>query len=222
MMVALEEGMSCTVRPMVSERPSAISHDPRFERSRQAIADALADIMLRTDACPSVSTVAEAAGIHRATFYNHFDSVEHAAVHVIASDFRALRTLDFGDRQLGAEPASVALATLNTMLATVRRRRSLFLLASTWQSPSGLMGIGDLLVDQIRNFRHEFGGDEQQSDADSVVEDIYTACGMNGVLSAALGDGLHGNPDEIARCLYAALPDWMQHPRTTAAGGGAH
>lgn len=201
---------------MVSERPAVIGEDPRFTRSRQAIADTLADLMQRTDTCPSVSTLADAAGIHRATFYNHFDSVEHAAVHVITSDFRALRALDFGDRQLGADPASVALATLNTMLETLRRRRSLFLLASTWQSPSGLMGIGDLLVDQIRNFRHEFGGDEQQSDADSAVEDIYTACGMNGVLSAALGDGLDGEPEEIARRLYAALPDWMQHPRTMA------
>lgn len=201
---------------MVSERPAVIGEDPRFTRSREAIADTLADLMQRTDTCPSVSTLSEAAGIHRATFYNHFDSVEHAAVHVITSDFRALRALDFGDRQLGADPASVALATLNTMLETLRRRRTLFLLASTWQSPSGLMGIGDLLVDQIRNFRHEFGGDEQQSDADSAVEDIYTACGMNGVLSAALGDGLGGEPEEIARRLYAALPDWMQHPRTAA------
>lgn len=201
---------------MVSERPAVTGEDPRFTRSRQAIADTLADLMQRTDTCPSVSTLAEAAGIHRATFYNHFDSVEHAAVHVITSDFRALRALDFGDRQLGADPASVALSTLNTMLETLRRRRSLFLLASTWQSPSGLMGIGDLLVDQIRNFRHEFGGDKQQSDADSAVEDIYTACGMNGVLSAALGDGLDGEPEEIARRLYAALPDWMQHPRTAA------
>ena len=201
---------------MVSERSAAIGEDPRFTRSREAIADTLADLMQRTDTCPSVSTLAEAAGIHRATFYNHFDSVEHAAVHVITSDFRALRALDFGDRQLGADPASVALATLSTMLETLRRRRSLFLLASTWQSPSGLMGIGDLLVDQIRNFRHEFGGEEQQSDADSAVEDIYTACGMNGVLSAALGDGLDGEPEEIARRLYAALPDWMQHPKTTA------
>ncbi|MFC4630741.1 hypothetical protein ACFO6V_21015 [Promicromonospora alba] len=201
---------------MVSERPAVTGEDPRFTRSRQAIADTLADLMQRTDTCPSVSTLAEAAGIHRATFYNHFDSVEHAAVHVITSDFRALRALDFGDRQLGADPASVALATLNTMLETLRRRRSLFLLASIWQSPSGLMGIGDLLVDQIRNFRHEFGGEDQQSDADSAVEDIYTACGMNGVLSAALGDSLDDEPEEIARRLYAALPDWMQHPRTAA------
>lgn len=201
---------------MVSERPAVVGEDPRFTRSRQAIADTLADLMQRTDTCPSVSTLAEAAGIHRATFYNHFDSVEHAAVHVITSDFRALRALDFGDRQLGADPASVALATLTTMLETLRRRRSLFLLASIWQSPSGLMGIGDLLVDQIRNFRHEFGGDEQQSDADSAVEDIYTACGMNGVLSAALGDGLDGEPEEIARRLYAVLPDWMRHPRESS------
>lgn len=201
---------------MVSERSAVVGEDPRFTRSREAIAETLAGLMQRTDTCPSVSTLAEAAGIHRATFYNHFDSVEQAAVHVITSDFRALRALDFGDRQLGTDPASVALATLTTMLETLRRRRSLFLLASTWQSPSGLMGIGDLLVDQIRNFRHEFGGDEQQSDAGSAVEDIYTACGMNGVLSAALGDGLDGEPEEIARRLYAALPDWMQWPKTTA------
>ncbi|WP_435292815.1 TetR/AcrR family transcriptional regulator [Streptosporangium sp. G11] len=156
--------------------------------------------------------MAEAAGIHRATFYNHFDSLEEAAVYVIADDFRALRTLDLSDRQLGADPTTVALATLNAMLDSLRQRRSLFLLASTWQSPSGLPGIGDLLVDQVRSLRRDFGGGERESDAHDSIEDVYTASGVNGVFSAAVGGSLDVEPEEIAVHLYAVLPDWIRRP----------
>ncbi|MGW5868653.1 TetR/AcrR family transcriptional regulator [Streptomyces sp. NPDC055239] len=202
---------------MVSDQPPAVGADPRFTRSRRAIADALADLMLRTQSCPSISALATAAGIHRATFYNHFDSLEEAAVYVIAEDFRALRTLDLSDRQLGADPTAVALATLNSMLDSLRQRRSLFLLASTWQSPSGLPGIGDLLVDQVRSLRRDFGGGERESEARDWVEDVYTASGVNGVFSAAVGGSLGVEPEEIAVRLYAVLPDWIRQPPETLA-----
>ncbi|GGP13935.1 TetR/AcrR family transcriptional regulator [Nonomuraea glycinis] len=197
---------------MVSDQSSTVGADPRFTRSRRAIADALTDLMLRTQSCPSVSALAEAAGIHRATFYNHFDSIEEVAVYVIAEDFRALRTLDLSDRQMGADPTTVALATLNAMLDSLRQRRNLFLLASTWQSPSGLPGIGDLLLDQVRSLRRDFGGGERESGARHSLEDIYTASGVAGVFSAAVGGSLDGEPEEIAVRLYTLLPEWIRQP----------
>ncbi|WP_328498686.1 TetR/AcrR family transcriptional regulator [Streptomyces sp. NBC_00414] len=197
---------------MVSDQPSAVEADPRFTRSRRAIADALTDLMQRTQSSPSVSALAEAAGVHRATFYNHFDSVEEAAVYVIADDFRTLHDLNISDRQMGADPTAVAVATLNAMLDTLRRRKSLFLLASTWQSSSGLMGIGDLLVDQLRRLRRDLGVDEQEAGAHNSVEDVYTASGVHGVFSAAVGGNTDCDPEEIAVRLFNLLPDWIRHP----------
>ncbi|MFJ9034546.1 TetR/AcrR family transcriptional regulator [Streptomyces sp. NPDC102274] len=198
---------------MVSDQSPAVEADPRFTRSRQAIANALAEHMQRTRTCPSVSALAEAAGIHRATFYNHFDSVEEAAVYVIAGDFRALHDLNISDRHKGADPAAVAVATLNAMLDSLRQRRSLFLLASTWRSSSGLMGIGDLLLDQLYALRRDLGVDERESGPNNSVEDVYTASGVHGVFSAAVGGNTDCDPDEISVRLYALLPEWIRRPR---------
>ncbi|MER5553117.1 hypothetical protein ABT001_15815 [Streptomyces sp. NPDC002793] len=197
---------------MVSDQPPANDADPRFTRSRRAIADALADLMQRTQSCPSVSALSEAAGIHRATFYNHFDSVEEAAVYVIADDFRALHVLNISDRHMGADPTAVAVATLNAMLDSLRQRRSLFLLASTWRSPSGLMGIGDLLLEQLHALRRDLGIDEHEFGPHNSVEDVYTASGVHGVFSAAVGGNTGCDPEEIAVRLYALLPDWIRQP----------
>ncbi|MFE1794541.1 TetR/AcrR family transcriptional regulator [Streptomyces sp. NPDC059517] len=197
---------------MVSDQSPAVEADPRFTRSRRAIADALADLMQRKQTTPSVSALAEAAGIHRATFYNHFDSVEEAAVYVIADDFRALHDLNISDRRRGGEPAEVAVATLNAMLDTLKQRRSLFLLASTWRSSSGLMGIGDLLLEQLHALRRDLGVDERESGPQNSVEDVYTASGVHGVFSAAVGGNTDCDPEEIAVRLYALLPDWIHHP----------
>ncbi|MFF2189396.1 TetR/AcrR family transcriptional regulator [Streptomyces sp. NPDC058155] len=197
---------------MVSDQSSAVEADPRFTRSRRAIADALADVMQRTQSCPSVSALAEAAGIHRATFYNHFDSVEEAAVYVIAEDFRALHDLNISERQSGGDTAEVAVATLNAMLDSLRQRRSLFLLASTWRSSSGLMGIGDLLLEQLYALRRDLGVDERESGPHNSVEDVYTASGVHGVFSAAVGGNTDCDPEEIAGRLYALLPAWIRQP----------
>lgn len=153
--------------------------------------------------------------IHRATFYNHFDSVEEAAVYVIADDFRALHVLNISDRHMGADPTAVAVATLNAMLDSLRQRRSLFLLASTWRSPSGLMGIGDLLLEQLRALRRDLGTDERESGPHNSVEDVFTASGVHGVFSAAVGGNTDCDPEEIAARLYALLPDWIrQQPQS--------
>ncbi|MFE7504339.1 TetR/AcrR family transcriptional regulator [Promicromonospora sp. NPDC057488] len=193
---------------MASAHPSTAGEDPRFTRSRRAITDALAELLGQMGPYPSVAAVTEAAGVHRATFYNHFQSVEEAAVSLIREDFRALPAPE----QPGADPAAVALATLNAMLEVLRQRRNVFLVASAWRSPSGLTGISDLLVDQVHDFRRLSG--RTTEDAGTDVEDVYTACGIAGVLSATVGGSLGDEPEEITSRLYAVLPAWMRQPAT--------
>ncbi|GAA2222215.1 hypothetical protein GCM10010413_13420 [Promicromonospora sukumoe] len=195
---------------MASAHPSTAGEDPRFTRSRQAITEALGRLLQQMGPYPSVAAVASAAGVHRATFYNHFQSVEEAAVSLIAEDFRALRTADPGETTPAVDPAAAALTTLEAMLETLRQRRNVFLVASAWRSPSGLMGISDLLVEQVRDLRRASGG--ATAGAGDDVEDVYAACGINGVLSAAVGGSLGDRPEEIAARLYAVLPAWMRRP----------
>ncbi|MGW2094423.1 TetR family transcriptional regulator [Promicromonospora sukumoe] len=203
---------------MASAQPSTAGEDPRFTRSRQAITGALARLLQQMGPYPSVAAVATAAGVHRATFYNHFQSVEEAAVSVIAEDFRTLGTTGPGGAQPDADPAAVALATLDAMLEALRRRRNVFLVASAWRSPSGLMGISDLLVEQVRDLRRTLAGAAGVAEADD-VEDVYAACGINGVLSAAVGGSLGDRPEEITARLHAALPAWMRQPAPPTAAG---
>lgn len=201
---------------MANRQPPTTDVDPRFTRSRRAIADTLAELMKQTQSCPSVSALADAAGIHRATFYNHFDSVEEAAVYVIAEDFRSLHDLNISDHQMGTDLTAVAVATLNAMLNSLRQRRSLFLLASTWRSPSGLMGIGDLLVDRLQALRRGLSGDQHESGPHNSVEDVYTASGVHGVFAAAVGGNTNCDPGEIAVQLQSLLPEWLRQPTESA------
>ncbi|MEU1486960.1 hypothetical protein [Streptomyces sp. NPDC005752] len=133
-------------------------------------------------------------------------------MHVIADDFRALHDLNIGDRQRGADPTEVAVATLDAMLDSLRQRRSLFLLASTWRSPSGLMGIGDLLLEQLHALRRDLGTDEWESGPHNSVEDVYPASGVHGVFSAAVGGDTDCDPAEIAGRLFALLPACIRQP----------
>ncbi|MET9559388.1 hypothetical protein [Streptomyces tauricus] len=134
-------------------------------------------------------------------------------MYVIADDFRALHDLNISDRRRGGDPAELAVATLNAMLDTLKQRRSLFLLASTWQSASGLMGIGDLLLEQLHALRRDLGIDGRGSGPGNSVEDVYTASGVHGVFSAAVGGNTDCDPEEIAIRLYALLPAWIPPPQ---------
>ncbi|WP_029150799.1 TetR/AcrR family transcriptional regulator [Microbacterium indicum] len=66
--------------------PSATSDDPRAQRSRQRLADALRTMLQAEDLGDiGVAELCRAAGVHRTTFYGHYASVGDLAADVYAT-----------------------------------------------------------------------------------------------------------------------------------------
>ncbi|MGI5134242.1 MULTISPECIES: hypothetical protein [unclassified Streptomyces] len=176
------------------------------------MAEAVARLTSRSVAVPTISAITEEAQVHRATFYNHFNSVEEAAAYAISIGFEEFQLFDYGDRHLGADPTSVALRTLRAILGYLATHRELYRLASSWRSPTGYMGITDLLVEQVHNFREQFGDERAASGEAAALEDLYVGAGMSGVLSAAVEGVLGLEHPRVAEILLSMLPDWMRYP----------
>jgi hypothetical protein len=121
--------------------------------------------------------------------------------------------LDQGDRHLGADLTNVALRTVRAILDHLSEHRELYRLASSWRSVIGLIGITDLLVEQVHSFRVEFGGDHSGSGEAETTADIYTAAGMDGVFSAAVEGALGSDHARIAEMLFSLVPEWMRRPQ---------
>ena len=87
---------------------------------------------------------------------------------------------------------------------------SLYRLASSWRSASGLTGITDLPVEQVHSFRVEFGGEHSGSDEVETTGDIHIASGMEGVCACAVEGALGSNHARTAELLFSLLPEWMR------------
>jgi len=190
---------------LVAER----GEDPRAERSRAALIATISHLGEVPDAPPNVSTVTRAANVHRATFYNHFESVEQLAVDAIDEQLERLREADYRGRHEGLEPEVVGTRTLENILEFFDAHPGLYRLASAWVAPSGLSGIGEVIRRQVHSFRVEFD-DPSVDGVEAAAEETYIAGGMTAVFAAVLSGGLPR--DHASTRLLELLPEWMQHP----------
>lgn len=182
-----------------------ISSDPRSQRSRQQILDAL-HTQARAGQLSSISSLSGAAGVTRATFYNHFDTIEEAAWFAILSSFDDLITRAFEKRDEGIQLGVAAIENLGSIVELLRAEPQLFHLADSYDNGSDLRGIGEIFRVQNRIVWADSGEDTARSE----VEITYAAAGLYAVLSmGARGDE---SADEIAREAYSLLPEWMRRP----------
>jgi AcrR family transcriptional regulator len=186
------------------------TEDPRAERSRAALIATISHLGELPDATPNISTVTRAANVHRATFYNHFDSVEHLAVDAIGEQLERLRAVDYRARHEGVEASVVGIRTLDNILEFFDAHPGLYRIASAWVAPSGLSGVGELIRRQVHSFRIEFDDPAAAEGAEAAAEETYIAGGMTAVFAAVLSGDLPR--DHASVRLLELLPEWMQHP----------
>lgn len=179
--------------------------DPRFRRSRDRMLAALRDVARAGDV--TIAAVCAAAGVTRATFYNHFESLEEAAWVAMLDSFDDLLRQDAVARRGGADPDAVGMASLGKVVELLRVDGALARLADNHPSDSVLPGLADVILGQVRWFRSEFGA---PTTADPAAEEIYIAAG----LYALLANGARGerDPAEVAAVAYSLLPEWMRQP----------
>jgi AcrR family transcriptional regulator len=186
------------------------AEDPRAERSRAALIETIRSLGEGPDVVPNISAVTRAANVHRATFYNHFESVERLAVDAIEEQLEQFRAEDYRSRHEGVEASVVGVRTLDDILAFFHGHPGLYRLASAWIAPSGLSGVGELIRRQVHSFRIEFDDPAAAEGPEAAAEETYIAGGMTFVFAAVLSGDLPR--DHASTRLLDLLPDWMQHP----------
>jgi len=101
------------------------------------MARAIARLASGPAAITTIAAITE-ANVHRATFCNHFTSVEEVA-YAISIGLEEFQLPGYGDRHLGADPANVALRTLRAILDyRAHRRDALFTATGMGEAATGL------------------------------------------------------------------------------------
>ena len=182
-----------------------ISSDPRSQRSRQQILDAL-HRRAQQGELGSISALSADAGVTRATFYNHFDTIEEAAWFAILDSFDHLLAQSFQMRDDGIPFGEAAITSLRSIVELLRAEPSLVHLADAYDNGSDLRGLGEIF--RVQN-RIVFADSGNTSDI-AEVEVTYAAAGLYAVL--AIGAKGNDDPEKIARVAHSLLPEWMRQP----------
>ena len=186
-------------------KASPISSDPRSQRSRQQILDALHD-QARAGELTSISSLSAAAGVTRATFYNHFDTIEQASWFAVLDSFDQLLARAFQEREDGLDFDVAAIDNLGEIVELMRSEPQLVYLADAHDNGSDLRGLAEVFRVQNRLVWADSGRESDTAE----VEVTYAAAGLYAVLSI----GARGSADagDIARVAHSLLPEWMRRP----------
>ncbi|MFI5937036.1 TetR/AcrR family transcriptional regulator [Actinoplanes sp. NPDC051494] len=183
----------------------SISSDPRAQRSRQQILDALHH-QAREGELTTISCLSTAAGVTRATFYNHFDTIEEAAWFAILDTFDHILERAFEDRRQGMTFEAAGIESLRLIVEVLRSEPQLIRLADAYEDGSNLPGLAEVFRVQNRIVWADSGNKSDTAE----VEVTYAAAGLYAVLS--IGARGEGDPAHIARVAHSLLPEWMRQP----------
>ncbi|GIE72907.1 hypothetical protein Apa02nite_090150 [Actinoplanes palleronii] len=182
-----------------------VSSDPRSKRSRQQILDAV-HRQARAGELTSISSLSAAAGVTRATFYNHFDTIEEAAWFAIHDNFDHILERAFEDRRRGISFEAAGVESLRLIVEVFRSAPQLVRLADAYDNGADLTGIAEIFRAQTAIVWVDSG----RESATAEVEITYAAAGLYAVL--AIGARGEDDPQDIARVAHAQLPEWMRQP----------
>lgn len=182
-----------------------ISSDPRSQRSRQGILDAL-HRQARDGQLTSISSLSADAGVTRATFYNHFETIEEAAWFAVLDTFNHILERDFEDRRQGMSLEAAGIESLRLIVEMLRSEPQLVRLADAYEDGSNLPGLAEVFRVQNRIVWADSGNESDTAE----VEITYAAAGLYAVLlTGARGQD---DPAGVARVAHSLLPEWMRQP----------
>jgi len=182
-----------------------ISLDPRSQRSRQQILEALHH-QAREGELTTIASLSAAAGVTRATFYNHFDTFEEAAWYAILDSFDHLLARAFKERDEGMSFEVAAIENLRLIVELLRSEPQLVHLADAHDNGSDLRGIAEIFRVQNRLVWADSGNES----ATAEIEVTYAAAGLYAVLST--GARGEADSDQVAQVAHSLLPEWMRRP----------
>ncbi|WP_353807721.1 TetR/AcrR family transcriptional regulator [Agromyces sp. SYSU T00194] len=203
---------------MTTSAPDAPRLDPRAERTRAALADALRRLLATTAIDEiSVSALCREAGVHRTTFYGHFESVQDFAIEQYGYEFDSISVVDVdpseGDPQQVAVRYEESLRGLLEHVVSERAGyRALLASRSRWLFHSVLDGRirhRALLAVEVWAARDVPGAPQERCAQEEAA--AYIAGGLIGAIETwAVGD--EDDLEAAAERFTALLPSWWPHP----------
>lgn len=197
----------------MSNAPTDVSDDPRALRSRRRLTDALLRMLGREElASIGVAELCREAGVHRTTFYGHYDSVGDLAAEVFASmiDEASAVTPPRGQsiERVSQAYLDAAVAILDAIsrdrLAIRTLLESDVSHAFRARMRSHFIHRADVAIGVMRD-----NGVDLPSDTD--VGAAFIAGGMVSTIEL-WASGAHDDSQAFARRMFANMPAWWPRP----------
>ena len=186
-------------------RPAA---DPRPERTRRLLANALAALTEDGVSDPSVTEIVARAGVNRSSFYAHFADTGELARYALRGVFDSISRADFALRtSAGVSGTSAAWTALASVVEHARGHAALLKMSSSSSGDSGLAAVAALLADNIASFNRSFA--PGLTDAEAQATAVYVANGLTGLLTGWLGGAIACSQEELVDLMVAQLPEYM-------------
>ncbi|WP_345377137.1 TetR/AcrR family transcriptional regulator [Frondihabitans cladoniiphilus] len=188
------------------------SRDPRAERTRQAILEAVESLDVQMADEATVSGIVRAAGISRSSFYTHFSGIDELALTMLARAFDEIGSGDLALRQArGMTGAAAARAALDRLTQHLDEHRGLYV--SVFGLPATSQAFGQAVTLYAEHAMETFAlltGVPAGLDLPTVA--TYIAGGTLTVLSAWLRSDAPAPREEVVALLFAQLPAWLAAP----------
>ncbi|SNT64013.1 transcriptional regulator, TetR family [Streptosporangium subroseum] len=183
--------------------------DPRITRTERATEEAVITLAsTRPISQISVSELAEAAGVSRATFYNRYTTPLDVLTRVLRGDLQARRAKDEERRTTSTAPPSVALRlATRDIVDHVERYRGIYRHS---QHDSADRGVYDALTEHFTDYGLAFMRTSGHAPPEGINHQIvaqFLAHGFTGALKAWLSDDSISR-DELVEAVSAAAPAW--------------
>jgi AcrR family transcriptional regulator len=193
------------------ERPKLGSSDPRAVRTRTKLIGAFHAAIADSDpAAMSVSSLTQAAGVNRTSFYSHFSSPEDLAIHALSELFDVVGNADIAMRGEHSVPAAEASRrALRDIVSFVwERRESYARVLGPGAAPRLLREVTEAFAERTVVSLERM--DTRPAGADPRVTARFLAGGVLGVIGAWLADPRsQWSPDDLVEALIQCLPGWL-------------
>lgn len=192
--------------------------DPRAERTRGLIRDAVVALSGRGAEAVTVTAVARAAGVNRSSFYAHFDSLEDVACSMLDESIAQIADLGWRERTTsGVHNGGQGQRDLFALVGHVAQRRAFYasVLASGASAAAAQTHVAGLLRARFEESFLRYGALRIVDPATVTA----TAIGVGASLAALITSWLRGDlvcsEEELAAHCTEVLPEWTRRLQAT-------
>jgi AcrR family transcriptional regulator len=196
------------MNPVESDRATA---DPRAEKTRQAIFEAVRQLISDRVASVTVSDIVRTAQISRSSFYAHFGSLDELATAFLRAQFAAIgATEPVGDDHLSGSHA--ARAGYTRLVAHIVEHYPLY--SSVLEVPLTRTAFDDVVeAYSTRLLQSVFTVGYVPESVNPELLTTYVAGGALTSISAWMRGRIDISDDELIEQLVGLLPVWALEPR---------